>query len=140
MAQNLEDFLNKRSGASKDIRDIDSLISPSGDLTELEGIDVIVRSLTNLFLIPKETYVMDPEFGASLYKYIFEPVDIVTKNRIEQDVMNAVRKYEDRADIDFDVLFFKNKKGFMINLKVTYKGTKKEVSVTVDETLLKTLP
>ena len=135
----LEAFLTKVPGKKNELRDIDARVSQSGDLKGLTGVDVIVRSLSRLLLIPQGTYVHDPEVGTSLYKYIFEPVDERTKTSIEQVVAHAIARYENRAKIDFEVLFFSNRKGFRINLFIEYDGRKKTVSVNVDESMLKTI-
>ena len=48
-------------------------------------------------------------------------------------------EYENRAEINYEVLFFKNKKGFRINIYVRYRGEKGKVSIDIDETLLRTI-
>jgi len=135
----LENFLRKVPGSKYELFDVDGQIIQSGDLSELTGIDVIVKSLSRLLLIPKGTYIHDPEIGTNLYKYIFEPVDERTKTSIEQVVAQAIARYENRAKINFDILFFSNRKGFRIDLFIDYHGEKKNVSINVDESMLKTL-
>ena len=135
----LEAFLKKVPGSKYELRDIDSRVSQSGDLKSLTGIDVIIKSISRLLLMAKGTYVHDPEIGTNLYKYIFEPVDERTKISIEQVVAQAISKYENRAKIDFEVLFFSNKKGFRIDIYIEYEGEKRNVSVDIDESMLKTL-
>lgn len=135
----LEAFLKKVPGTKKELRDVDGRITQSGDLKELSGVDVIIKSLSRLLLIPSGTYIHDPEIGTSLYKYIFEPVDERTKTSIEQVIAAAISRFENRAKIDFEVLFFSNKKGFRIDLFIEYDGKKKSVSINVDESMLKTL-
>lgn len=135
----IEKFFDIVPDRKSDIFDVDSRINQSGDLKEVYGIDVIVKSLSTLFLTAKNTYFFDPDMGTGIYKYIFEPVDIATKSAIEQEINSSVARYENRADIKFNVQFFKNKKGFRINFMIDYDGLKKSVTVDIDETLLKTL-
>lgn len=137
--KDIERFFRKVPGTKSELRDMDAKITQSGDYKGLTGIDVIIRSISRLLLIPTETYIFDPEIGTGLYKYIFEPADMVTKTAIEQVVSQAIHRYENRAKIDHKVLFFKNRKGFRIDLYIDYEGQKKSVSIDVDESMLKTL-
>jgi len=136
---NIEKFLVKIPGSISTPNDVDASITEAGDLLELTGVDVIVRSLTRLFLLPSNTYIFDPPLGTGLYKYVFEPVDTITKASIEQEIQFNIARYETRAEIKFKVLFFKNKKGFRINLNVGYEGKNKTVNVDIDESLIRTL-
>ena len=139
MQGGIENFFSINSLKPESVTDVDSFIASDGDLYKLKGVNVIIKSLSRLFIISKGTYPFDPEFGAGLYKYIFEPIDIETKSSIESDLSYNISRYETRASIDYDVLFFKNKKGFRIDLTVNYKGKKEKVNVTIDESLIKTL-
>lgn len=135
----LEKFNRLIPGRKGIPRDIDSKFNPSGDFKQLEGIDAIVKGLLNLLTICSRTYLHDPEYGIGLYKYIFEPADEVTKNAIENAVNEASRRYEPRATCSSKVVFLLNKKGFRVDLSVSYKGERKKVSFTVDDSLLRTL-
>lgn len=136
----LDGFFETVPGKQYVLFDVDSVIDPIGDFTRIEDIDVIIRSLTRIFGIPQNTYYMDPDIGTVLHKFLFEPADLVTKTSIDQEIGRVVSRYERRAKITHEVLFFKNKKGFRVNFYVEYQGRKKNVSVIIDEELLKTIP
>jgi phage baseplate assembly protein W len=114
-------------------------ITQSGDFLRTEGIDEIIRSLSTLLLIIRGSYIFDPQIGTEIYRYVFEPVDYATKTGIEQEVSQTIFSYENRAEISHEVLFFKNKKGFRVNIYVNYHGEKGKVSIDIDETLLRTI-
>ena len=114
-------------------------ITQSGDLTRTEGIDEIIKSLSNILMIARGTYFFDPELGSDIFRFVFEPVDLATKVGIEQELSQSIFRYENRADISYEVLFFKNKKGFRVNIYVKYRGEKGDVTIDVDETLLRTI-
>ena len=135
----IEKFLTSLPGKRYVPRQIAAKITQQGDLLCLEGIDAIIRSLANLLLIAKETYPFDPPLGVGMHEFIFEPTDHITHQQISLAIKEAISRYETRADIDFTVLFFKNKKGFRINLFVDYEGEKSKTSLDIDETMLKTL-
>ena len=119
--------------------DIDCRIGPSGDLKRLTGIDVIVSGIIRILLTSQGTYLFDPQFGLGLHRYIFEPKDEITREKIQSDVQSSLRRYEGRAKIKTNVRFLKNIKGFAVDVTVDYDGQNKKLSINVDESLLRTL-
>jgi len=139
MADDIERFLTNRPGSEEEIKSMGNTITQSGDFQKLTGIDTIIKSISNLLLIPQKSYIFDPDFGVGLYKYIFEPCDTVTKNDIEVEVGNALSIYENRVNVNFEVLFFRNRKGFRINLYLEYGDENAKVNVDIDESMLRTI-
>lgn len=135
----IEQFFRKIPGTRSELKDIDPYIDNIGDFRSLRNIDVLIRSIINLLLTAKGTYLFDPEYGCNLYKYVWEPADQITQEDIYMELEQSLRRYEDRGDISYDVLFLANRKGFIVNLSIQYRGTKKKVSITIDESILKTL-
>jgi phage baseplate assembly protein W len=121
------------------IRDIDAVIDSSGDFKRLENIDVVMRSIINIFLTPRGTYLMEPDYGSELYKYIFEPHDEITRNDIYNELTKSVKLFEDRAVITYDVFFMRNQDGFIVNIYVSFRGEKRKTTITIDESLLRTV-
>lgn len=139
MADSIERFINNKPGSEDEIRSMGNVITQSGDFQKLTGIDTIIRSITSILMIAKKSYIFDPDFGVGLYKYVFEPCDRVTKHQIETEVGRVLALYEDRASIDFEVLFFRNRKGFRINLYIEYGEEKAQTKVDIDESMLRTI-
>lgn len=135
----IEKFFNKVPAKKNIPNGIRPKITQSGDFQRTEGIDEIIKSLSNILMIAKGTYFFDSKLGSNLYKYIFEPVDITTKIEIEQELSQSIFEYENRAEINYEVLFFKNKKGFRVNIYVKYRGEKGKVSIDIDEAMLRTV-
>jgi len=135
----IEKFFNRVPSKKKIPNGIRPKITQSGDFQRTEGIDEIIKSLSNILMVAKGTYFFDSKLGSNLYKYVFEPVDITTKIEIEQELSQSIFEYENRAEINYEVLFFKNKKGFRINIYVKYRGEKGKVSIDIDETLMRTV-
>ena len=136
----LEKFRKNIAGKKNIPQDIDSKFNPSGDFVSLEGIDTIIRGLTTILLTSSDTYLFDPTFGVGLYRFIFEPQDEVTKSEIEEEVSNAISRYESRASISSSVVFLTNVKGFRVDIFIKYQGEQRRVHVTIDESLIRTLP
>lgn len=135
----IEKFLNRVPAKKNTPNGIRPKITQSGDFQRTEGIDEIIKSLSNILMIARGTYFFDSRLGSNLYKYVFEPVDITTKTEIEQELSQSIFEYENRAEINYEVLFFRNKKGFRVNIYVKYRGEKGKVSIDIDETLMRTV-
>ena len=124
MAENINttDFINQIAGTTYEIRDIDTVINSSGDFKELRGIDAIINGITQILMRDKGSYIFSPEYGCSLFRYIFELNDEITKSRIKEDVVLAIKKYEPRVAVMVDVEYSStNKRAFYLHLKITYK-------------------
>jgi len=136
MSIGFEEFIKSVPG-NKDVNfDVGVNIVPHADFETLNGPDVIVRRIINILLIKRGTYVFDPEFGEDILQFIFEPADEVTHSGIEQIISNAIEQNKGDEDIGFEVLFFRNKKGFRVNIILTTDGIVKNFPLDVDESLL----
>ena len=67
--------------------------------TKLYDISLVKQDLMNHFNIRKGEKLENPEFGTNIWQYIFDPLDIDTKNAIISDV-EAVGNYDPRVTID----------------------------------------
>ena len=136
MANLLDRFNQAVVGSNDKLADYVSTIAPSGDFKRIRNLSVILNSWNNILLTPTRTYIFDPEYGSDLYKLVFEPADINTLERIKDEVITSITRYDNRATItDVDVTFFNNQKGFNLAIKVDYQGETGDLSVTLDESV-----
>lgn len=134
MANLLDKFQTKVVGASGRIVDFTPTISSKGDFSKIEDLYVILESWNTLLLTPKRSYTFDPEYGSNLYKLIFEPADSSTVEAIKLEVRNVLMRYDDRARItSINVSFLPNQKGFVVDIKVLYKGQTGDFKTTIKE-------
>lgn len=136
----LEDFFKKIPKRNNELRTVSSTINSYGDFKELISVDAVIKNIQIDLLIPNGTYIFDPEFGVGIHKFLFEPVNDITKRRIENLVNGVVARNKEHTNVTFQVLFFKNKKGFKINFVIEYRGKRTPASVTINESLLRTIP
>jgi len=115
--KNYQFFQNKISGKVNEIYDYIPVIDGTGDLTRIEGINVLINSLRNLLLTPLGHYPFDPEYGSLLYKQLFEMADSITQQTIRYEIDTRVRRYDSRIKID--------------SVNVSYSNDKKTASVDV---------
>lgn len=136
MANLLDRFKTTVVGGESKLADYKSKISSVGDFKRIADVEVILNSWNNILITPRRTYMFDPEYGSNLYKLVFEPADRKTQEEIIQEVVETIRKYDDRASItDVTVSFYPNKKGFSINIEVEYDGASGQLETVIDEDL-----
>jgi phage baseplate assembly protein W len=59
----------------------------------------IMQSLSNILNTRKTERIFNPEFGASLEDYLFEPMDDLTALSIKSTILVEVGKYEPRVKV-----------------------------------------
>jgi phage baseplate assembly protein W len=134
MANLLDRFNKSVVGRENSISDYKSSIDSRGDFRRITDITVILTSWNNILTTPRRTYMFDPEYGSDLYKMIFEPADADTQTQIINEVVDTLKKYDDRARIkDVYVSFTVNKKGFNISIDVEYEGESGQLELVIDE-------
>jgi len=134
MANLLDRFNIDVVGSSAVISDYMASITPKGDFKRITEFDAILNSWNNILITPTRTYFFDPEYGSELYKKVFDPADELTMEDIEDEVVDKLMYYDNRAYIDsIKIEFATNKKGFNISVYASYKGDKKELSVFIGE-------
>ena len=135
MANIINRFFDEVIGSSTKIRDYVSIISARGDFKRIEDLQVILTSWNTILLTPRRTYILDPEFGSDLYKYVFDPADDETIESIKAEVIDRISLYDDRAAIeDVTVGILRGGKGYEINIAANYDGLKGSLTVQVDDT------
>lgn len=136
MANLLDRFNESVIGSSAKIADYTAKISPKADFTRLENLNAILNSWNNILLTPTRTYIFDPEYGSELFRLVFEPADNETAERIREEVITKLQRYDDRARIlSADVIFKPNGKGFTVTINVDYQGDQSQLTVTIDPEL-----
>lgn len=135
MANLLDRFNTEVRGSETRIYDYLPKITATGDFRRINDLDVIINSWTNILMTPRRTYINDPEYGSDLHLQVFEPADTISVEKIEVEVVDRLRIYDDRASItSLQVFTMKNKKGFSIDMVIDYKGLKRDVSISFDDT------
>ena len=81
----------------------------NGDLIALKNESAISRSIRNIvFTFPGEKF-FNPDFGSQLYGVLFENIDDISANLIQDQIRQSIRNFEPRvrlrnvfADPNFD--------------------------------------
>jgi phage baseplate assembly protein W len=136
MANLLDRFKVSVIGSDNTIRDYLPTIEAKGDFQSTTDLNVIINSWKNILLTPRRNYPHDPEYGSDLYKMIFDPLDEITVQRIEDEVYITIQRYDNRAFIEsIDIKYLKVDKGVSLDIYVDYKGEKGILSLILNEQL-----
>lgn len=133
----LETFLKEIPGRRYVPRIINDKITPQSDLEELRDINAIVKNVQRILLIEKGTYPFDPGFGVGIYKYLFEPATNETRSKMRNEISQALKIYEPRANCSVDIGFMTGLKGFNVKINIKYKKLEKNITIPITENLLK---
>lgn len=107
-----------------------------GEFTDkkLYDIELVKQDLFNHFNIRKGEKLENPEFGTNIWQYLFDPLDIDTKNAIIQDIEDVVN-YDPRVTLDqVDVNQYEH--GVQVNVTVVYigYGIREQMNLLFDQT------
>ncbi len=135
MANILNRFFDQVIGSATKIRDFVAIISARGDFKRIEDLQVILTSWNNILLTPRRTYILDPDYGSDLFKYVFDPADEGTIDSIKTEVIDRISLYDDRAAIEaVEVNILRGGKAYEINIVANYEGQEGSLSVQFDDT------
>ena len=80
--------------------DIDLTPHPvSNDLVRLTNEDAVKRSVKNLVLTSFYERKFNARLGSNIQRYLFEPLDNITKKLISDDIRLVIENYEPRAEV-----------------------------------------
>lgn len=89
---------------------------------EIVNADAIKNSLYNIFSWYQGERILDPEFGNSIYKYLYEKINDFTSEQIISLIHTTIAKYEPRVIVD-DIYKIDNSNDIennTINIMISY--------------------
>lgn len=69
------------------------------DIQVSKDLNAINNGIYNMFLFDLGERILLPEFGNSIYKYLYEPVNDITGGLISDEIYEMFRKWEPRVKI-----------------------------------------
>lgn len=82
----LKDYLYYKDTSS-------SAVKSSTDLSAVQN------SIYNMFLFTQGERILNPEYGNTLYKYLYEPINTITAEKLGNEIYTMFKTYEPRIDI-----------------------------------------
>jgi hypothetical protein len=86
-------LIRSLDGAVVERSTLKKVTSQGGYFQKCSGLALIKNNLRQLLLTEKGERVMLPDYGLSLRKYVFEPLDEVTYFLIKTDILKTLYKY-----------------------------------------------
>ena len=77
-----------------------SVVSPQGGIGLVGGNDEIVAAIRTIIGTAPGERVMRPEFGCEIWDLLFEPINSTTLGQMEGAVMEALRQWEPRIEVE----------------------------------------
>ena len=102
-------------------KDIDITLNKkiNGDINDMTDENAVKNSLINLFSTMRGSRRMIPQFGTSLYNYLFEQLDDTTAYAIGNELYSVVQMWDDRIEIK-DLLVKPNYDKNQYNITIQY--------------------
>ena len=95
-----------------------------GDVLKDSDVDAIFNSLRNIILTVQGERRMVPTFASNITKLIFEPIDATTARLIAENLLQAIRVWEDRIDVTgFDIEPMHDQNLYRCRLNFTIVGS-----------------
>jgi phage baseplate assembly protein W len=69
----------------------------TGDIPPARNESAVKKALINLIRTPVGTRPFAPEYGTRIYDYLFEPADQQTELQLNDDLAQAIERFEPRA-------------------------------------------
>ncbi|TDF38594.1 baseplate protein [Alteromonadaceae bacterium M269] len=74
-------------------------VNARGSLSFVEGAQVVEEAIAVLLGTPKNSRVMEPEFGCDLPRFLFAPNNANTRALIGEEVRQSLIRFEPRIDV-----------------------------------------
>ena len=74
-------------------------LTTTGDIPKRLDVNAVKQSIKNLLFVRKGERLFHPEIGTELYKILFEPLDIFTTEILKDIIIETIRKYEPRVNL-----------------------------------------
>jgi len=106
--------------------------APSGDFAKIKDKDVILISLRNIITTPRGSRMFLPDFGTSLYLYLFDQLDEVTLSSLREELMAQISIWEDRITLhDVQIESATEEQAIFVNVIFSFNNETLNMPITV---------
>jgi len=108
------------------------------DISIITNEQAVLESVKNILNTEQGERIMRPDFGCSLNKYLFEPLDIVTTTLISKTIRDSVNKFEPRIEnlqviVNPDEINNTYEISVIFNMKTISKDNKSIINITLNK-------
>ena len=90
---------NVKDWIFKDYHNPLAVLPGSSDIRVSKDYAAIENSISNIFLFSRGENIVFPNFGNSLYKYVYQPITAETVDAIRNEIMTIFRVWEPRVKV-----------------------------------------
>lgn len=96
----------------------------NGDIQKDDDVNAILNSLSNIILTYQGERRMLPTFASNIAYLLFEPIDEITARLIAENLIDAIKVWEDRIDITgFDIEPLHDQNSYRCRINFTIVGS-----------------
>ena len=111
------DETNRRGYTYRDVDFTFELDAIGFDFNTLDDINAIRNGLVNIFTWRRGERIILPEFGNTLYRFLYEPINVEVLNNIQVEIIDMIKKWEPRVSvIDVSIKPFPDQHEILIEL------------------------
>lgn len=70
----------------------------TNDVQSVKGVESVKSSISNILRTKNYDRLFQPNIGSAISSYLFEPMNNVTENRLQNSIIDTVRANEPRAE------------------------------------------
>ena len=89
------------------------------DLVKKSDYSSVTQAIRNLLFMSHYEKKFRPEIGTNIRKMLFEPMDSITAQSLQEDILNTIKNYEPRAIVE-DLLVVPNYENNGYQVELTY--------------------
>jgi len=87
------------------------------DLVKRSDYSSVTQAIRNLIFMGHYEKKFRPEIGTNIRKMLFEPMDSITSQTLQEDILNTIKNYEPRAIVeDLQVIPNYEENGYQVEL------------------------
>lgn len=108
--------------------------APSGDFTKIADKNVVLISVRNIIVTPRRSRFFLPDFGTSLYYYLFEQLDKQTTAQLQTEIKEQVATWEPRVSVhDVTVTPSIEEQSLQVTIVFSFNNETLEMPITVSQ-------
>lgn len=99
----------------------------------LKNDQAVRESIINLLSTEVGSRIMNPELGLLLDRYLFDPIDSITADKIHYDIVTAIEKFENRIEnLVIEVNPYEELQTFIIDITFDIKYSNKTETIQIN--------
>jgi hypothetical protein len=121
------------TAASAQYKDLDLTLKPHpdrGDIIPLKDVAAIRNSIKIILGTRPGEKPFNPDFGCSLFGFLFEPDDVITRSSIRKAIIDSLGTFEPRFRVD-DVVIDSADNAYNVTISGQIVNTRRDIDINL---------